>query len=99
MKNVLQGELHTAPAAELGKCHGVKGQAQSETEMREGGKQGLSLEGERAAAVPLPPSVSCRKNWGKELGSRAGGPQGGARGRVSSGQALHPDVPQFSPSC
>lgn len=38
IKNVLQGELHTAPAAELGKCHGVKGQGKSETEMREGGE-------------------------------------------------------------
>lgn len=59
IENILQGELHISPAAELGKCHGVKGQRKSETEVR---KHGLFLEGERAAALPLPLSVSCRKN-------------------------------------
>lgn len=44
----------------------------------------------------------CREKWGEELDGEDGGPQGGARcrcRRVSSGQAFHPDVPQFPPSC
>lgn len=69
----------------------------SETETREGRKRDLFLEGERAAILPLLLSLSC-KNWGKELDGQGGGPQGGAHG-VSSGQAFHPAVPQFSPSC
>lgn len=97
-ENILQGELHISPAAEPGKCHGVKGQGKSETETREGRKRHLFLEGERAAVLPLPLSLSCRKNWGRELDGKGGGPQGGAHG-VSSGQAFHPAVPQFSPSC
>ena len=35
---------------------------------------------------------------GRGADGRFGGPQGGAGG-VSSGQAFHPNVPQFSPSC
>lgn len=49
------------------------------------------------AAVP-PPLRQSGRNWGEELDGRFGGPQGGAGG-VSSGQAFHPNVPQFSPSC
>ena len=96
-ENILQGELHISPAAGQGKCHRVKGQGKSGTESREGRGHGLFLEGERAAALPPPLHLSGR-NWGKELDGKFGGPRGGVHG-VSSGQAFHPNLPQFSPSC
>lgn len=84
-------ELHISPAAELGKCHGVKGQGESETETREGRKHVLFLEGERAAALPLPLPVM-REELGegaRQSGWRAPGwsPWGELRSSLSPGCA------------
>lgn len=43
-ENILQGELHISPAPGQGKCHGVKGQGKSGTELREGRGHGFFLE-------------------------------------------------------
>lgn len=62
-ETILQGELHRSPAAaEQAKCHGVKGRGKSGTYSRAGRKHGLFLEGERAAMLHLPPSLSYRKD-------------------------------------
>lgn len=50
IESILQGELHISPAAELGKCHGVKGQRKSETEMREGKAWPLPRRGEGSSS-------------------------------------------------